>query len=92
MSSWIATATALPKEGDAVQFVIEERDILLAGIYESCTFRSRWSLHSPGEVSAWRKLDADADFDLDGFASATPLPAAPGARRTGADGPPTQHG
>lgn len=59
MSSWIATSQALPREGDAVLFVIEHRDIVLCGIYAACTFKSRWSCYSPGDVCEWRRLGVE---------------------------------
>lgn len=60
MNSWIATSDELPQEGDAVLFVVEQRCIVLCGIYADCTFKSRWSSYHPGDISEWRRLDVDA--------------------------------
>jgi|GEM_PF-3192628 hypothetical protein len=60
MNPWIATSQSLPQDGDAVLFVVEHRGIVLCGIYTSCTFKSRWSCYSPGDVSEWRRLDVGA--------------------------------
>lgn len=60
MNSWIATADALPQDGDAVLFAVEHRCIVLRGVYADCTFKSRWSCYSPGDVSEWCRLDVDA--------------------------------
>jgi hypothetical protein len=57
MNNWITTADALPNDGDAVQFLVDERDITLHGRYESCAFKSRWWCHSPVDIRFWRKLD-----------------------------------
>ena len=57
MNPWIATSDKLPKDGDAVLFVVEHRDIVLCGIYSSCMFKSRWSCYSPADVAEWRLLD-----------------------------------
>lgn len=59
MNSWIATSEELPREGDAVLFVVERRCIVLCGTYAECTFKSRWSRYHPGDISEWRRLDAD---------------------------------
>jgi len=65
MKTWIETAEALPKEGDFVQFVVDERNVVLRGTYEQCAFKSRWSHYSPAEVSEWRKLgEAPASWAL----------------------------
>lgn len=57
MSIWIATASALPKHDDAVQFIIDERNIVLRGRYDAGAFKSRWSCYSAADVSGWRMLD-----------------------------------
>jgi len=78
MHPWIATSEALPHEGDAVLFVVEHREIVLGGIYTACTFKSRWSCYSPGDVCEWRKLDVEATASPynDGSAGMTEPPAA----------------
>jgi|GEM_PF-1611872 len=57
MNLWIATSNRLPQEGDLLQFAIDQRDIVLYGIYSSCMFKSRWSCYSPVDVTEWRLLD-----------------------------------
>lgn len=57
MASWIATSNKLPREGDALLFVVEHRNIVLCGIYSACMFKSRWSYYSPTDVSEWKLLD-----------------------------------
>lgn len=57
MNPWIATSNQIPQEGDALLFVVEQRDIVLCGTYSSCMFKSRWSCYSPAEVTEWRLLD-----------------------------------
>lgn len=59
MNPWIATADALPQDGDSVLFIVEQRCLVLCGVYADCTFKSRWSSHSPGDISEWRRLDID---------------------------------
>ena len=78
MNPWIATSAALPREGEAVLFVVERRDIVLCGIYDACTFKSRWSRYSPDDVCEWRRLDAEATGSVynDDPAGRTAPPAA----------------
>lgn len=61
MNPWIATSDKLPREGDAVRFVVEQHGIHLSGLYVSCVFKSRWSCHSPADVSTWQRLDDCVD-------------------------------
>jgi len=78
MNPWITTADALPKQGDFVQFVVEQSNVVLRGTYEQCTFKSRWSHYSPTEVSEWRKLgESPASWALALKIKLDSTPAAP---------------
>lgn len=46
--------TGLPDEGQPVEFVLEGRDVPLAGTYVEQTFRSRWSGYAVERVRSWR--------------------------------------
>ncbi|GAC1651681.1 MAG: hypothetical protein NVS9B15_12040 [Acidobacteriaceae bacterium] len=43
----------LPNEGQPVEFVLEGRDVPIAGTYVAQTFRSRWSAYSVERVRSW---------------------------------------
>lgn len=60
MNPWIATSDRLPRPGEAVLFVVEQRCIVLRGVYADCVFKSRWSRYSPGDISEWRRLGIDS--------------------------------
>ena len=65
MRTWNLTAQSLPEEGDVVQFVVERNNLVLLGVYEQSTFKSRWSDHSPDDVCEWRKMgEAPASWML----------------------------
>jgi len=49
-----ANYAGLPCEGQPVEFVLEGRDVPIAGTYVEQTFRSRWSGYSVERVRAWR--------------------------------------
>lgn len=57
-SDWIATAHALPPEGQSVEFVLEYRDIAMRGVYRERVFRTRWSRYEPAAIREWRCVDS----------------------------------
>jgi hypothetical protein len=48
------TSTALPGEGSLVDFLLENRDSPLCGIYHLGRFESRWFHYAPPTVYRWR--------------------------------------
>jgi len=42
-AQWVASSTVLPFEGQAINFLLEDRAIALEGTYAGQTFRSRWT-------------------------------------------------
>lgn len=54
---WVTSATALPVEGDRVEFHVEYREIPLAGTFVGNAFRTRWSDYDRGRVRSWRVAD-----------------------------------
>jgi hypothetical protein len=57
-TQWIASSSALPHDGDSVEFVLDGRKIPLDGTYTGQTFTSRWSGYDVQRVRTWRVLDA----------------------------------
>jgi hypothetical protein len=60
---WTQTSTALPRDGALVEFLLENRDSPLCGIYHLGRFESRWFFYAPPQVCRWRDLDS-AEFEL----------------------------
>ena len=54
MYDWITTACALPADGDTVEFVLDERECPMRGIYALGRFESRWTRYAPTDVRQWR--------------------------------------
>jgi hypothetical protein len=54
---WVASSTALPHEGDCVEFVLDGRSVPMDGTYEHQTFQSRWSDYDVQRVRTWRSAD-----------------------------------
>lgn len=81
MNPWISTSRTLPKDGDAVLFVVEQRCLALRGVYSGCTFKSRWSCYSPGDISEWRKIDADMEGPIDAVSKEVDAAKEPTAAR-----------
>ena len=56
-NEWVPSAHALPQEGQAVEFVLEYRDIAMRGIFRERVFRTRWSRYEPTAICEWRYVD-----------------------------------
>ena len=52
--------TGLPKQGQAVEFVLDDRDVAMLGTYDRQMFRSRWSEYAINRVRTWRSACTDA--------------------------------
>jgi hypothetical protein len=56
-AQWVRSSTGLPNEGDAVEFVLDGREVALAGVYAHRSFQSRWSGYEVQRVCTWRPAD-----------------------------------
>lgn len=52
-SQWIATRDDLPKNGQAVNFLVDQHEVSLEGTYEDGAFCSRWAKHDAARVRSW---------------------------------------
>ena len=59
--NWITTAAGLPSDGSAVEFVLDERECPLRGIYALGRFESRWTCYPPTCVRQWRTTPSIAE-------------------------------
>jgi hypothetical protein len=55
-TQWTPTSTALPNEDALVEFLLEDRESPLCGIYHQGRFESRWFFYPPPKVCRWRDL------------------------------------
>jgi hypothetical protein len=53
-ANWTTTACALPSDGTPVEFILDERECPLRGIYMRGRFESRWTYYAPTSVRQWR--------------------------------------
>jgi len=53
-ANWISTACALPSEGEQVEFMLDERECPLRGVFILGRFESRWTYYAPANVRLWR--------------------------------------
>jgi hypothetical protein len=51
---WISSSSALPRDGQPIEFILDDRDVAIAGTYAGQIFRSRWTLYDVERVGAWR--------------------------------------
>ena len=56
---WTPTSTALPGEDALVEFVLENREAPMCGVYHLGRFESRWTFYAPCKVSLWRELTGE---------------------------------
>ena len=65
-TAWTTTAARLPSDGSAVEFVLDERECPLRGIYALGRFESRWTCYPPTSVRQWRTTSNVAEFARSG--------------------------
>lgn len=53
---WIATAEKLPRDGEAVSFLIERHSVWMSGTYRCGFFESHWGTYDAGTVKRWSPL------------------------------------
>ncbi len=56
---WVRSSTALPYEGQSVEFVLDDRKIAIDGTYAGQTFWSRWTKYDLERVGSWRLTDSN---------------------------------
>jgi len=61
--AWIDTTSALPVNGQAVQFLLHRRQSPISGMYARDGFRSRWTSYATELVCKWRGL-TDTPSDI----------------------------
>ena len=59
-AQWVRSSIGLPHEGESVEFVLDGREVPLAGTYLQQTFRSRWWGYETQRVRTWRPADMDS--------------------------------
>ena len=57
-SEWVTSAAGLPDSGQAVEFVLDNREVPIVGTYVQETFQSRWSSYDVQRVRTWRSVDS----------------------------------
>jgi hypothetical protein len=56
---WVRSSTSLPREGQPVEFVLDDREIAIDGTYAGQTFWSRWTKYDLERVGSWRLTDSN---------------------------------
>lgn len=51
---WVLSSTALPSEGQPVEFVLDNRNVAIKGMYTRRIFRSCWTSYDAERVREWR--------------------------------------
>ena len=55
-ANWTTTAAALPTEGAIVEFLLDDRECPMQGVYALGRFESRWNFYAPTRVCQWRDV------------------------------------
>ena len=56
---WIAGSSALPREGQEVEFMLDRRDVAMAGSYVQRIFKTRWTAYEAERVCVWRSAESN---------------------------------
>ena len=59
-TSWISTESALPVDGQPVEFMLGARECPIVGVYSHDGFRSRWTRYAADLVCKWRGASDEA--------------------------------
>lgn len=51
---WVRSSSVLPRDGEPVEFVLDNRDVAIDGTYAGQIFRSRWTNYEVARVGSWR--------------------------------------
>jgi hypothetical protein len=51
---WVRSSSVLPREGQPVEFVLDNREVAIDGTYAGQIFRSRWTDYEVARVGSWR--------------------------------------
>lgn len=58
-AKWIFSSTFLPLAGEPVDFMLEDRDTPISGIFAEGRFHSRWANFDVERVQSWRAVEGD---------------------------------
>jgi hypothetical protein len=58
-AQWIFSSTFLPYTGEPIEFMLEDREQPIHGIFANGLFRSRWADYDSDRVQSWRGSDGD---------------------------------
>jgi hypothetical protein len=58
-TQWIFSSTFLPRTGEPVDFMLEDRGQPIHGTFADGSFRSRWADYDAGRVKSWRGSEGD---------------------------------
>lgn len=54
---WTPSNTILPRDGEPVEFFLDNRETAMSGVYVRQAFRSRWTDYEVGRVRTWRNAE-----------------------------------
>lgn len=64
-ADWVNSSTGLPREGEHIEFVLDNRTVPMHGTYILPTFHSHWADYGVERVRRWRNLCPKLDLAAD---------------------------
>ena len=76
-AEWINSSTGLPRDGEQIEFELDDRMVAMHGTYALPSFHSHWADYGVERVRRWRNLSPMLDLAAaasDQVACAPPAP------------------
>ncbi|MEP7042090.1 MAG: hypothetical protein ABI843_03450 [Dokdonella sp.] len=53
---WVSCSASLPRNGESIHFLLDDRQVSMEGTYAGGAFHSRWNNYEVGRVRLWCAL------------------------------------
>jgi hypothetical protein len=60
-ADWIDSSNTLPREGQRIEFILDQRSVAMPGTYNRLAFHTRWAQYASERVQSWRNLTLQCD-------------------------------
>ena len=61
-ADWMQSSGGLPRDGEQVEFVLDDRTMAMRGTYTLPSFHSHWAEYGVERVHRWRNLSSMLDL------------------------------
>jgi hypothetical protein len=60
-ADWINRSNQLPREGQQIEFILDQRSVAMHGAYNGQAFHTRWAEYASERVQSWRNVTLQCD-------------------------------